>query len=392
MLSAPQKKILFLLRKVDCNDGIASYCRTLATGLRNVDVSTVMVSGQVNACPSEEAKKARLQSALQAWHVFPALRKIPSPWLIITIVRLIRDSKIDVINIHGLGMLIWGKCLSLMLNRPVAATYHPSASGNTVATNDERRLTFFERLVLSWCAPRILIVLSTDSKQFLANNCPSVANKVRIAPGGGDDIYFRLPTDEERAEARASLGLSAHDLCVLNVSRLAQVKRQKIIIDAARLLRKKNGQSQRKYFFVGSGPDETSLKDYAYKEPSDSISFYFPGFIGEQIIKFYWAADIFVLPSLVEGFPLAVIEAMLCGLPVIRTPCGGASEQVIPGVTGLLIPYDDPVALCQAIEALCDASFRLQLGENAYNHAKANFTQRAFCDRINALYNEMATV
>jgi len=87
----------------------------------------------------------------------------------------------------------------------------------------------------------------------------------------------------------------------------------------------------------------------------------------------------------VKGFALIVIEAMFCGLPIIGTPGGGASEPVVPRVTGLIIPFDDPAALCQAIEEVCDCSVRLKMAENAYNHAKAKFTQKVLCDRINSL-------
>jgi len=145
-----------------------------------------MISGQVNASPSEEAKTAALENALSAWHILPALRKIPSPLILLAMIRLILSSKIDVINVHGLGMRIWGKLLSLIPKLPVVATYYPSASGHAISIKRKRSLTFFEHAVLSLCAPAKLIVLSSDSEKFLADDCRPVAKRIHIVPGGAD--------------------------------------------------------------------------------------------------------------------------------------------------------------------------------------------------------------
>ena len=75
------------------------------------------------------------------------------------------------------------------------------------------------------------------------------------------------------------------------------------------------------------------------------------------------AADIFVLPSWFEALPMVVIEAMLVGLPVVATDIPGPREQVVDGVTGLLVPLRDPAALAAAIGALvADPARRAAMG------------------------------
>ena len=66
------------------------------------------------------------------------------------------------------------------------------------------------------------------------------------------------------------------------------------------------------------------------------------------------AADVFALPSQFEGLPMSVIEAMLCGLPVVATAVSGPREQVVDGETGLLVPPGDVPALAQALRRLVD--------------------------------------
>jgi len=76
------------------------------------------------------------------------------------------------------------------------------------------------------------------------------------------------------------------------------------------------------------------------------------------------AADIFVLPSYFEGLPMSVIEAMLTGLPVVATAIRGPREQVVPEVTGLLIPPRATVPLAAALRRLvADPPLRAAMGE-----------------------------
>ena len=63
-------------------------------------------------------------------------------------------------------------------------------------------------------------------------------------------------------------------------------------------------------------------------------------------------SDVFVLPSLSEGFCNAAVEAMACGLPVVMTNCGGVREGVADGVEGFIVPVRDPEAMAAAIERL----------------------------------------
>ncbi len=99
------------------------------------------------------------------------------------------------------------------------------------------------------------------------------------------------------------------------------------------------------------------------------------------------AADIFVLSSRWEGMPLAVIEAMMSGLPVVATDVGGVSEAVVHGETGFLVPMGDPDALALALDRLlADPALRRRMGEAGRRRALEHFTEERMLAETAALY------
>ncbi len=102
------------------------------------------------------------------------------------------------------------------------------------------------------------------------------------------------------------------------------------------------------------------------------------------------AADIFVLPSYNEGLPVAVLEAMGAGIPVITTPVGAIPELVVPDETGLLVPPGAPQELAMALTALvADPEFRHRLGDNARERVERHFRVEVMAERVVALYREL---
>ncbi|ARA93333.1 hypothetical protein AWN76_009270 [Rhodothermaceae bacterium RA] len=112
---------------------------------------------------------------------------------------------------------------------------------------------------------------------------------------------------------------------------------------------------------------------------------HFPGFTDARTAL--WAADVLVLPSRREGLPMAVVEAMHCGVVPVRTPAGGHHEQIRDGVTGFLVPFDDAAALTDRLAPLLtDEALRDRMARAARQHALAHFTVDAMTRRTLQLY------
>ena len=102
------------------------------------------------------------------------------------------------------------------------------------------------------------------------------------------------------------------------------------------------------------------------------------------------AMDLVVLPSIREGLPLSLLEAMAAGRPVAATRVGGMPEVIEDGVTGRLVPPADPAALAEAIAAILDSP-RCAERMGAAGRARAqDFSDAAMLDRLSAVYRDAA--
>jgi glycosyltransferase involved in cell wall biosynthesis len=115
---------------------------------------------------------------------------------------------------------------------------------------------------------------------------------------------------------------------------------------------------------LGEGPERASLVRRA-RALGIEQRVTFGGYVGpDRLFAAYRSADLFVLPSWAEGFPVAILEAMDCSLPIVTTRIRGMADHVVEGENGLFVPLRDPPALAAAILRLLeDESLRRRLGE-----------------------------
>lgn len=380
-------RVLFLLRKITCNDGIASYCETLASGLSSASAPVHLLCGLIECEPAEQERWEAIAASVFSWELLPHLRRVPDPFTFVALRRYVKEHAIDVINLHGLGMLLWAKLLMVTTGVRVVITYHPSVHGDPQQVSELalRPLSVCERLVLRWCVPHRLVVLSGESAEYLARQCPEIRHRIVKVNGAVDDRYFRPPTADERSAARQALSLSDDQTAVLHVGRMSWNKGQDLVIDAARQVRDGGQGSRLRCFFVGSGAEEDQMKERALQQDRDYSTFTFLGFV-KDLRAVLWAADVFVLPSRLEGFALAVVEAMCAGLVVIRTPSGGAADQVIDGETGIIVPFNDVKSLTKAIDRLIDPAERARMRDGSIVLARERFTQSGMVRAMLSVY------
>ena len=189
-----------------------------------------------------------------------------------------------------------------------------------------------------------------------------------------------------RAAARAELGLRPDDLVVMNVGRLVRQKGQDLLIDAMPGL--VAAFPQVRVVVVGGGTHHDRLAaQAAHLGMADHLCL--PGHRTDARMLLD-AADVFVLPSRQEGLPLAALEAMDVGLPVVGTDVIGTAEVVVDGETGRLVPPQDPRALGSALaDLLADPGLRARYGAAGQRRYLDRFTAKRMAAETFAVYEDV---
>jgi len=219
--------------------------------------------------------------------------------------------------------------------------------------------------------------------------CESVGRPrrpVEVVPNGADTRVF-LPRD--RAEARARLGLPDDGPVVSYVGKLVPRKGVDALIDAMGLLARRPSGAPL-LAAVGIGELRPSLEARA-RELGVADRVRFAGKVPHDEVAWWIAAgDVFVLPSLSEGLPTVVCEAMACARPVVATAVDGTPEIVEDGETGFLVPPRDPPALAAALgRVLDDPPLAARLAARAHERALEDYTWAANAARMVRLYEAL---
>lgn len=387
------KTVGFLLKRVDCNDGISSHCETLIRGLKTAGWHVVIISGPITHDPKSEKRFKTIKGLVDDWVVIENMNLVmPSLSCLNHIKRIIDKYNITVLHAHGYAVLILAYLLKLLTGISCTATYHPSLNEKSSISskgNSFQIQAWKYRFFLSLFTPYTFIACSSEIETFLTSFLQFSKRKVRKILLGVDTEYFVPPSKENRFNIRNNLGFSEDDIVCILVGRLNWVKGHDVLINAVRRLRSHPQIPRIKCIFVGSGPEENLIKNYAFNSVEDSETFHFFDYLYE-IRDLYWAADIFVLPSRVEGFALVVAEAMCCGLVPIRTAGGGSSDQIDDGVNGYVIPLDDDQVLAaQLLKLSEDHSLRQQLAEAAKCSARQKFSAFRMVQNTVKVYEEI---
>ncbi len=177
---------------------------------------------------------------------------------------------------------------------------------------------------------------------------------------------------------------------IVSAGRLNQQKGFHLLIDALSQVRSQIHDVEFRLAILGDGPHRESLEQQiANLKLSDVV--HLPGF-QDNAIAWYQSADIFVLPSLVEGMPNVLLEAMACGTPVISSDChSGPAEILDGGRYGRLLPPGSVDALREAlIDAIRNTSRCRENASNAQSHVAAEWSARAATERLEEVLKRCA--
>jgi glycosyltransferase involved in cell wall biosynthesis len=194
-------------------------------------------------------------------------------------------------------------------------------------------------------ASAIVAISETMKRELLALGLPE--EKVVVVPTA---ISPMPPTVGSREDVRRALGLPPDRLLVLYLGRLEPVKGLGHLVEAAGLVLAEVPKAA--FVLVGGGHLRPELES-AVRAKGMTADFFFAGDVRhDEVGRWLSAADLFVMPSLSEGVPHALLEALASGLPAVASAVGGVPEFVRDDVNGYLVAPADPAALAQRVVLL----------------------------------------
>lgn len=346
--------IAFIIPGLDRLAGAESQVLLLARGLRNRGwrVSVITLSG--SGCDAA----AELASQDIAFLSLEMRKGLADPRGWIRFHRWLRCNRPHIVHAH-LPHATWlARWSSLAAPVPVLIdTIHTSATGGP-----GRRLGY---RLSNWLSDAVTAV-SKSAALACAQGHMVTPRKLRVIPNGVDTAAWQ-PDAASRVAARREFGLSS-EFVWLAVGRLDPVK------DYATLLRAMTAVPEpARLLIAGQGPLETDLKQLCFHLGLES-RVRFLGFQHDPR-RYMHAADAYVLSSLWEGLPVALLEAAACALPAVVTSVPGTREAVIDKTTALLAPPGSPATLARAMTALMGMppEARRIMGERARRYVIAHF-------------------
>jgi len=210
---------------------------------------------------------------------------------------------------------------------------------------------------------------------------------VEVLVHGVDVTAVRAQRDA-RADVRAELGLGADDVVIGIVANFRAEKAYEVLLDAAAIVTADPAGAPVVYVAVGQGPLQEAMHAH-HVELGLGDRFRWLGY-REDATRVMASFDIFTLSSRHEGLPVALMDAMVLGLPTVATRVGGIPEAVTDGVEGVLVPVDDAAALARAHLALAtDPDRRARLGAAAARRGEM-FDIAIAVRRLEARYRDLA--
>lgn len=292
------------------------------------------------------------------------------------LIRLAKREKVDLIQSHLLGSNVYAAMLGLIIRKPVVATYH-----GMVDVNPRERFRRLKQQVMRW-GIRCYVAVSQSLADAIHKQGLLEAAKTHVVYNGVDPEAFSRRSEHD---LRQQLGLNEEVKLWGCLGNVRPAKAYDVLVNAMALIQDENPRLH----VVVAGHQRASLMAQL-REQVDALGvgdrLHFIGFIDDSA-AFLRQLDYFVLPSRSEGFSIATIEAMMAGLPIVATRCGGPEEILTHEKTGWLVNPDDPRALAEAMLRLSsNDTLARDLASAGQYHSRACFGIDAMVNSYQQIY------
>jgi glycosyltransferase involved in cell wall biosynthesis len=356
--------------------GMREYIVTLLEALAKRDYQLHL------AGPVAEWDRSRLQGVeILPLDVGPSVQweELGLAWRLSTFMQ---RERIELCHAHGYRAGLLARLAGAMAGVRVIVTFH-----NFLPPKWQRSLYWWlERIMGPW--PVVRVAVCEAIRHHYAHAMGISPGLINVVPPGLN-WSTRLPASGSKLALRAGIGLGPSDLVLITLARLIPAKGVQYLLQAISRL----GRSfpTLKLVICGDGPFKGILLELAEKLGLSS-KVIFTGFRTDAL-SLLQAADMFVLPSLSEGLPLSILEAMALGKPVVATRVGGIPEVIDHGKTGWLVPPGNAGALAATLQrALSGGAATLMMAQRARQTVLRRFSIDETVNSWRRLYEGVPTL
>jgi len=294
----------------------------------------------------------------------------------INTVRLLIKINPDILHAQNTGMGKYVFLLSKLFRKPYVI-YARGSDVNSLFMEKKDRV-----LELSLKNADAVISLTDDMKSKIREVCN---REIFVIPNGIDLNKFEGLSKEK---LRKKFGLNKTEKTILYVGTLRPIKGLKYLIEAMKIINDKNI----KLLLVGRGEERRHLEKLVKKYEIENIVTFVGRVPNKEVFEYMAASDVLVLPSLSEGFPNVILEAMASGLPIVATKVGGVPKIVNNEENGFLVDPKNPKQIYEALLLLFkDKKLREKISKINKLEAK-KYSWKNVIDKLDELYFKIIDV
>lgn len=375
-------KVLQVLTSVDFG-GVERYVAFLVRHLPKTQFDVAVAA----------SARSRNQDLLHAMGVpffsVPHLCKAIHPWhdamALAELRGILRRFRPDIVHTHMFKAGFVGRLAARFQGVPAILFTAHGFHFNTFQAPFMKGIAYaVEKTMARYCSHMILPVSQTEAWQAISQKIIHPSKIRTVYPG--IETERCLPAPERVAFYRRKIGWQEGEKLIGTVGRLARQKAPLDLVRASALIIRQNPRVR--VLFVGDGPLRPKVEAEIRKLGLQG-KVHVLGFCTDVDVLLAMM-EIFVLPSLFEGQPISIMEAMRNDVPVVAADVNGVSELVRHGDTGLLVPRSQPEMLAQTVLGLLDDPVRRkQLAAAARRHLEAHYSVKVMVDQIQSVYRNL---
>ena len=298
------------------------------------------------------------------------------PATLTALLKIVDHKKIDILHLHGYGATTFGRLAGKMRQLPTILHEHANLTDTP----------WFQKVADRLLAPStdLAIAVSKSTADFVMHARQMPPERVKVVYLGVPLEEFSRPrSTDEIASARAELGVQPGEMAVGTVTRLHDSKGNSYLVEAAsHVLRQRPAV---RFFLFGEGPLRPELEAQA-RAAGLGDRFVFGGFT-KDVARTVSAFDMSVFPSLWEGTPLTVFEALAMGKPIVATDADGLLDVLTAERDAVIVPKRDAPALAAGIVRLIDSEAERARLSAAARRTGQQYDIAAFVRKMERLYD-----